>query len=718
PVNALGEWEYTFAPALAQGNYVFNASVVTPAGGESPLTADFNLEIDTTPSAPPSIDEISDDVGTIQGPIADGASTDDTTPTLGGSGEPGDVIIIRNNGTELARVTVQSDGTWSFTPNPPLNHGSTNVFDVIAQDPAGNQSAPSAPWTIVIDTVGPLTTITSVIDDSSGSPVPIGSGESTTDRTPTVNGTSEPDSEISIFNNGELIGTATADASGNWNFTPDMPLNSGSYNLTAISVDPAGNTGPVSNAVDFMIGSVFGSVKGIEDFEGFASNFELLQGVTHALESMDITVLSPLTADTWVNIRGTHQVDQVLGFSGVVSPTVQFDLKGETASTLILHLDYVPSDSRTNEIRFYDAEGSLIHTHLLNAAGPGAQFGVEQVTMPDDLKFSSFQIQINGNVNNIILSDAPILIEEFSAFGSFFEFPVDVEVELDLFTITRMKSSHGGSSYMDVRGSDSYGTNKNLQLANGAANFDLQGKLASTLNMHAYFISAGGAAIPGNVEFRFYNAEGELIHTMDPGVLHWKSGWTSYSLPEGMQFASFQIETSQYGNIAIDEISFADLMLPDQPPVTETTKTVAQVIEIHEGEEGTVLAEGNAMIDTLMLTGAGQVLDLTVLGDKVSSIEVIDITGTGDNTLNLSLGDVLEQGGTNLFTGDDTTQMMIKGNAGDIVNLDDLLPDGTDPGDWATAGTATVAGVVYNVYQHSTLDAQLLVQDGVTTNLV
>lgn len=122
--------------------------------------------------------------------------------------------------------------------------------------------------------------------------------------------------------------------------------------------------------------------------------------------------------------------------------------------------------------------------------------------------------------------------------------------------------------------------------------------------------------------------------------------------------------------------------------------------------------------DTLKLTGSGQNLDLTTLIDKVSSIEIIDITGTGDNTLNLSLGDVLEQGESSLFTNDDTVQMMVKGNAGDVVNLDDLLPDGTDPGDWATAGTATVAGVVYNVYQHSTLDAQLLVQDGVATNLV
>ncbi|WP_332846470.1 hypothetical protein [Pseudomonas lactucae] len=139
---------------------------------------------------------------------------------------------------------------------------------------------------------------------------------------------------------------------------------------------------------------------------------------------------------------------------------------------------------------------------------------------------------------------------------------------------------------------------------------------------------------------------------------------------------------------------------------------------IEELDAEGVFIKGGDDIDTVKLTGADQVLDLSALANKVTSIEIIDLTGTGNNTLNLSLGDVLAQGDSSLFTGDDVTQMMIKGNAGDVVNLDDLLPDGTDPGDWATVGTTTVAGVTYNVYQHSTLDAQLLVQDGVTTNLV
>ncbi|WP_260328469.1 MULTISPECIES: Ig-like domain-containing protein, partial [unclassified Paraburkholderia] len=58
---------------------------------------------------------------------------------------------------------------------------------------------------------------------------------------------------------------------------------------------------------------------------------------------------------------------------------------------------------------------------------------------------------------------------------------------------------------------------------------------------------------------------------------------------------------------------------------------------------------GNGGLDTLKLAGAGQTLDLGKVSLVVSSIEVFDITGTGNNTLKLSLGDVLEQGGKDLF---------------------------------------------------------------------
>lgn len=122
--------------------------------------------------------------------------------------------------------------------------------------------------------------------------------------------------------------------------------------------------------------------------------------------------------------------------------------------------------------------------------------------------------------------------------------------------------------------------------------------------------------------------------------------------------------------------------------------------------------------DTLKLTGAGQFLDLFALGIKMSSVEVIDITGTGNNTLKLSLSDVLGQGSMDLFHTSSEVQMMVKGDAGDTVMLEDMLPNGMTPGVWNFGGTVSVEGVNYVSYHYSTMDAELLVQQGVHVNLV
>ena len=58
----------------------------------------------------------------------------------------------------------------------------------------------------------------------------LGDGK-TNDNTPTLNGTAPANSTVNIYDGGNLIGTATADANGNWSFTPTTPLLDGTHNL-------------------------------------------------------------------------------------------------------------------------------------------------------------------------------------------------------------------------------------------------------------------------------------------------------------------------------------------------------------------------------------------------------------------------------------------------------------------------------------------------------
>ncbi|MBD9680838.1 Ig-like domain-containing protein, partial [Pseudomonas sp. PDM18] len=140
---------------------------------------------------------------------------------------------------------------------------------------------------------------------------------------------------------------------------------------------------------------------------------------------------------------------------------------------------------------------------------------------------------------------------------------------------------------------------------------------------------------------------------------------------------------------------------------------------------------GGDGVDILKLEGGSHVfnLNLATSAGKLTGFEVLDITGflatggttSGANTLTLSVKDVLENGQVDLFqaSGKHTVQMMVKGDANDTVNLDDLLgATGPDYGDWALTGQTSVDNQSYNTYHHSGLDAELLIQSAVKVNLI
>ena len=65
--------------------------------------------------------------------------------------------------------------------------------------------------------------------------------------TPTLTGTAEANSTVNILQGTTALGTATADASGNWTFTPATALADASYAFTATATNTAGNTSGASS---------------------------------------------------------------------------------------------------------------------------------------------------------------------------------------------------------------------------------------------------------------------------------------------------------------------------------------------------------------------------------------------------------------------------------------------------------------------------------------
>lgn len=79
-------------------------------------------------------------------------------------------------------------------------------------------------------------------------------GTVTKNNRPTITGTADDNSIVNVYDGTILIGTVTADASGNWTLTPTAALSDGTHRITAAVTDAAGKViSPVSNNVNIII---------------------------------------------------------------------------------------------------------------------------------------------------------------------------------------------------------------------------------------------------------------------------------------------------------------------------------------------------------------------------------------------------------------------------------------------------------------------------------
>jgi VCBS repeat-containing protein len=289
-----GTWSYQIPAALAQGSHTFAVSQNTllDTSGKSPA---FTVIVDTAAPTVPVITSVTDDVAPITGNVASGQATNDPRPTITGTGEIGSTITILDNGTSIGTAVVGTGGTWTFTPTTDLGPG-LHPITVTSTDSAGNVSAPSAGFSVNVDLLATAPVISSVTDNV-GTPAPVISGVPTNDNTPTFTGTAEANSTITISENGNVIGTALVDGTGNWNFTPNPALTDGSHNLTIITTDTAGNVSPATtfNAVIDTTAPIVPAITLVVDDQTQVGNVTLTNG--------------QLTKDTQPTLNGTSEAN-------------------------------------------------------------------------------------------------------------------------------------------------------------------------------------------------------------------------------------------------------------------------------------------------------------------------------------------------------------------------------------------------------------------------
>ncbi|WP_339274977.1 BapA/Bap/LapF family large adhesin [Enterobacter asburiae] len=240
--NGLGVWIFTPDTPIAEGPHTLTAVATDAAGNTSNVSNSWGITIDSVAPGAPVITQVVDDVPERLGALNSGDSTNDTTPTLNGTAEPGSTVTIRQDGVDVTTIVIDSSGTWTYTPTTPLVNG-TYTFTAVTTDGAGNTSQPSSGFTLTVDTTPPAAaTIATVTDDVGGVQGTLSSGDTTDDTQPLLQGSAPADAVITIYDGATLLGTATLDGSGGWSFTPVTPLTDGPHSLTVHATDAAGNT--------------------------------------------------------------------------------------------------------------------------------------------------------------------------------------------------------------------------------------------------------------------------------------------------------------------------------------------------------------------------------------------------------------------------------------------------------------------------------------------
>ena len=307
-----GEWSIQPTLSLTEGPHDLSSTVTTLAAGQSKPTDAFTIVVDVTPPAAPLIMSATDDVGPIKGALTSNMQSDDSTPTLFGTAEPGSKITVLDSGQAIGTTTTDDAGNWQFTPSPPLNQGSHGIT-AIATDVAGNPSQPSLPWTAVVDTSGmhlpdgtvdPLSlntiSVTGITTDTGVS----NSDFNTSDTMLIFRGTSNaPDgSKVEVVLDGKHVGYASVTA-GTWSFDHRMQaLDSGEYSLRADLVDPSGNIAKSSGVQTLVI-------------DPSGTTLPQPGNVTDPLTLRNIAVTG-ITNDTGVSASDFITTDTSLVFSG------------------------------------------------------------------------------------------------------------------------------------------------------------------------------------------------------------------------------------------------------------------------------------------------------------------------------------------------------------------------------------------------------------------
>jgi len=325
-------WSQTYAPAEGANTVIVRQ---TDTDGNVSLASDpFTFTLDTTAPFAPSV-SLTHDTGSSAG---DHVTND------------GALTISSENG---ALVEYSTDGTtWTTTPFATSGDDDYSVY-VRQTDAAGNVSSVTQ-FDFTLDTSAPDAPADLADAKIDGNDYVNAAGNSSDQ---TLTGTAEAGVTVTVYDNGDSIGTTTADENGDWTFTLGA-LDDGEHSIIATAKDTAGNESGDSAALEFTVdtGAPSAPTVALNNDTGSSNTDQVTNDATlkvtgtevgatveYSANNMDWT--SSYTPHSGSNTVYVHQIDAAGNVGAATTFIFNYDTMGPAAPTVVLAHDTGSSNS-------------------------------------------------------------------------------------------------------------------------------------------------------------------------------------------------------------------------------------------------------------------------------------------------------------------------------------------------------------------------------------
>ena len=404
--------------------------------------------------------------------------------TLSSAPGAGDIVYgSLDNGATWTDITSKISGTILSWNGVTLAGSDTLQLKVV--DAAGNTGSVKT-QAYVLDTSTPATPGTPVLATASDTGAQ-NNDRITSDTTPTLSGTAENGSTVTVFDGATLLGTVTAGAGG-WTLTTGA-LAEGSHTITVVSTDTAGNASAASAALTIEVDST-----------------------------------APVVATVAVPANGTYYSGGALDFTVNFNEAVLVDTAGGTPRiTLVVgattrYAEYV-SGSGTSALVFrYTVPSGDIDANGITVGALSTQGGTLRDTAGNDAVVTLNSVGSTAGVNVDGSNPSVTGVGASTADGAYgagqtititVDFSTAVNVDTTGGTPTLALDGGGQATYAGGSGTSTLTFSYTVGAGQNSADLDYSSSAALVLN-GATIVDAGGAHQPADVTLATPGTAGSL----------------------------------------------------------------------------------------------------------------------------------------------------------------------------------------------------------------